>query len=473
MGITRIYEDVFSNNSTIETLTIPDEVITIYPCFRKMSRLKSIRLSSSLQTLGSNCFKGSMALEAVFLRSYAPPSYSDNVEDWAKWGADNLTIYVPDGFVDHYKQASGWSKYASRIQAYVYEDLEKPDYYMSSDYSQDRVVTTLQTATEGNGINLVLMGDAYSDRQIADGTYGAAMQKMADAFFSEEPYTTYKNMFNVYAVNVVSFTEGYEHGGQALGTYFGDGTLVGGDDSRCIAYAQTVIPSSQMDNTLIVVAMNRDYYAGTCWMYYPGDGDYGKGLAIAYFPTSSDMETFEGLVRHEAGGHGFSKLADEYAYDRTISEAEKTSMENYFRNGWYKNIDFTNDPEQVKWARFLKDSRYANDGLGVFEGGATYAKGVWRPTENSIMRYNTGGFNAPSRESIWYRIHRLAYGESWQYDFEAFVAYDAKNRQVAGNAGVCNRNYVERRREPTHPPVVVSHRWNDPAKRPPLSSCNQ
>lgn len=30
---------------------------------------------------------------------------------------------------------------------------------------------TLQKASEGNGINVVLMGDAFSDRQVADGTY--------------------------------------------------------------------------------------------------------------------------------------------------------------------------------------------------------------------------------------------------------------------------------------------------------------
>ena len=37
------------------------------------------------------------------------------------------------------------------------------------------------------------------------------------------------------------------------------------------------------------------------------------------------------------------------------------------------------------------------------------------------------GFNAPSREAIYYRIHKLAYGEDWQYDYETFVQQDLKN----------------------------------------------
>ncbi|MBR0305682.1 MAG: hypothetical protein IIX07_02585, partial [Lachnospiraceae bacterium] len=85
---------------------------------------------------------------------------------------------------------------------------------------------------------------------------------------------------------------------------------------------------------------------------------------------------------------------------------------------------------KVRWNYFLEDERYANEGLGVYEGGLTYWTGVWRPTENSIMRYNVGGFNAPSREAIYYRINKLAYGKDWEYDYEDFVEYDAINRSA-------------------------------------------
>lgn len=346
------------------------------------------------------------------------------------------------------------------------EDVEKPEHYVSTDYSADGTVETLKTATKGNGINVVLMGDGYSDRQIADGTYEADMRFMAEHLFTEEPFKSHDYMFNVHYVNVVSATEGYAYGDTALEGYFGEGTEVGGKDSKCFEYALNAVSEAEMDETLIIVAMNSKAYAGTCYMYWPGTvtGTYGSGPAVAYFPKGTNEDMFAQLMHHEANGHGFAKLNDEYAYEdygaipsEEVSQT-RAQQENW---GWWKNVDFTDDLSQVRWAYFLEDERYANEGLGVFEGGATYWSGVWRPTENSIMRYNTGGFNAPSREAIYYRIHKLAYGDSWEYDYEDFVKYDAVNRTSSAVACRQSTNYVERTFEPTAPPVVVNKSWRE------------
>ena len=48
----------------------------------------------------------------------------------------------------------------------------------------------------------------------------------------------------------------------------------------------------------------------------------------------------------------------------------------------------------------------------------------------SIMNNNAGGFNAPSREAIYYRLNKLAFGPEWELDYEEFAAYDAINRAV-------------------------------------------
>ena len=65
---------------------------------------------------------------------------------------------------------------------------------------------------------------------------------------------------------------------------------------------------------------------------------------------------------------------------------------------------------------------------GGAEGAHLCLTGLYRPTEESIMFTNKGQYNAPSREAIYYRIHKLAYGASWKYDYETFVSWDAKNR---------------------------------------------
>ena len=352
-----------------------------------------------------------------------------------------------------------------QLRSFISDYLSDGEWYTSIDYSSDGVVTPLQQSITGSGIDIVLMGDGFSDRQIADGTYAGVMHNAMNAFFSEEPYKSYKSNFNVYYVNVVSATEGYEHSGQALGTRLGEGTNVYGNDAKVIEYAKKAIPESKLDDALIIVMMNEDSYAGTCFMYDAPDGNYGRGLSIAYFPVNSNLESFNGLVLHEAGGHGFAKLADEYAYEEngTITQDDINTIMAAEPFGWWKNIDFTNNTTRVKWAQFISDSRYVNENIGCYEGGLTYWSGVWRPTENSIMRYNTGGFNAPSRYAIWYRINKLAYGESWNGTYEDFVEYDAINRTSSGapRRTEGRRNYVEKPLPALAPPVVVGHSWRE------------
>ncbi len=342
------------------------------------------------------------------------------------------------------------------------------DLYVSSDNSSDGNVRTIQTATIGNGIDIVLMGDGYSDRQIAAGDYDKVINDVAEKLFTEEPYKSFKDYFNVYAVTAVSKNEGYsEYSETALGGYFGAGSLAGGNDSQAFAYAMKAIGEERMDNANIIVMMNKDAYAGTCYMYNPTNAsDYGNGTSISYFPVSSDDATFTGLVYHEAMGHGFAKLDDEYAYEdygAAPSDVVTSRQQNQNDWGWWRNVDFTDDPTAVRWSKFLNDERYANDGLGVFEGGATYWTGVWRPTKNSIMRYNTGGFNAPSREAIYYRIHKLAFGNDWQYNYEDFVAYDAINRTAAAKAHrkAQTKSVDVKNFQPTPPPIIIPHSWRE------------
>ena len=463
-GITALAYSAFTGCNNLEEITLPDSVLELggYD-FAWCHNLKKVTLSARLERVSRyNPFLDSSNLEAIYFRSIVPPSYSDTQFDARD--CEHLTVYVPEESLDAYK-TSGWNQYAPYMVGYHYDDLGEitPDYYISSDFSHDGEVTTLQTATVGQGIHLVLMGDAYSDREIADGSYAKVMRQAMDAFFSEAPYKSFKDRFTVSVVNVVSQTEGYEHGGQSLSTAFGDGTYVYGNDDKVMDYARRVVPEEEMGEALIIVMMNKDAYAGTCFMYYPsGEGDFGNGLSIAYFPASSDVDTFNGLVSHEAGGHGFAKLGDEYAYEYMghVDENEINFLQSMDAFGWCRNVDITDDPLTVKWAAFIADNRYAAEKIGCYEGADTYWTGVWRPTENSIMRYNWGGFNAPSRYAIWNRIGKLSNGTDWNGTYEDFVSYDAVNRSSAAVRQAATRNCVEKQLPPLHPPVVIPHPWN-------------
>ena len=85
-------------------------------------------------------------------------------------------------------------------------------------------------------------------------------------------------------------------------------------------------------------------------------------------------ESFRQVLVHEAVGHGFAKLEDEYAYQEngTISSKEIKNVQYLQTLGWAQNVDFTSDLSQVLWSAFLNDNRYVSEKLGVFEGACTY-----------------------------------------------------------------------------------------------------
>lgn len=375
-----------------------------------------------------------------------------------------VAVFDSDGKVVF---SSALSDYGE-IAAFFTEKLGSPNgtdaSYNSTDYSKDGDVRILQKASKGNGIDIILIGDGYSDRLIADGTYDKTMDQAMELFFKAEPYKTHRDMFNVYAVTAVSQNEVYATGtSTAVEGYFGSSMHVGGNDAKAMEYALKAISDDKLNDALIIVMMNSTAFAGTCYMYDPvhsAELDYfGNGTSVAYFPVGVNEEALEQLIRHEAGGHGFAKLADEYAYRNNgaipyFKVAETEAKEEF---GWWKNIDFTNNPSDVKWSGFINDERYSDEGIGVFEGGLTYWMGVYRPTEDSAMNSGIGGYNAPSREAIYYRIHKLAYGQSWEYDRNDFIKYDldCKTPQTR-SVNIVNSSY-----DLPAPPVITGKTWKE------------
>ncbi len=313
------------------------------------------------------------------------------------------------------------------------------EYYVSKDFSSDGKVAKLQTHEKGNGISIVITGDCFTDKDIASGLFKKVAQQTMEDFFGIEPFTTFRNLFDVYAVTAVSKTS-YSNYGTALDAEFGSGSYVYCNEDKVKQYTLKAV--KKLDETLTIVIVNKNKNSGTAFMPYPSlDTDYGSGFSYACFGLQDDGVTRRLLINHEANGHGFTKLQDEYYYTGSGTfpkEDGQAIKDTYFAKGFYANIDFESDPQKVKWAKFLSDKRYKYDGLGVFEGGMTMEKGVWRPSENSIMGYQQVGydgdrFNAPSRAAAYIRIHKLAYGSSWKFDYEEFVKYDAKNRKTSAS----------------------------------------
>lgn len=397
---------------------------------------------------GDNNENGTIGFYLLYY-SFAPSFHIiDKVGNIIDWRCPS----VVEGIPQHSYNIKGVFDYVAQLFGDHYFN---PDYdgYTSTDYSKDGEVLTLQKAETGRGIDLVFMGDAFVDKDMEPGgLYEQKMEEAMEQFFSIEPYTSLRNRFNVYAVKVVSpnaeFMPNAVH-------------RINRNSTICFEYVEKINKVNLYHAPMVSVIYNTNGSAGRSYTELYTDGTF-----VAYM-----MEGVNEVLIHESGGHGLAKLLDEYVEpgmgSETLPEEERAYMENVWNDfGWGANVDWRNDASTVKWSHFLNDSRYANEGLGLYEGAYLYGYGAYRPTENSMMRYNDSPFNAPSREQIYKRIMQLSEGENWKYDYEEFVKFDEKSRNAASRAVFKplteeeQKEYIKNHR----PPRFIKGTWRDAIK---------
>lgn len=326
----------------------------------------------------------------------------------------------------------------------IRNEVESEEVYESTDYSMDGTTVNLQQHSIGKGIKLLIVGDGFTDKDINSGRYDQCMSQAMEYFFDIEPYVSFRNRFDVVNMRVVSQTAVFdEEKRTAFKGIFEGGTRISGDLSA--AYNKAYAAFGTIQDVLIIIVMNTTRYAGTCYMA-------GNYVSVAFCPMSTQTYyPFNTIIHHEAGGHGFANLGDEYYYSGTISSSEATEMQNDYQTyGWYPNLDVTSDRNTIRWAAFLSDSDYSPN-TSVYQGGKTYAYGVWRPTYESCMHSMYGDFNAPSRYAIYKRIMERS-GDSLSW--ESFKSYDKKNLSMTFNAHDAPAISPEERPRPC-PPVAV------------------
>lgn len=221
----------------------------------------------------------------------------------------------------------------------------------STDYSADKTVRVLQRATQGSGLPIVLMGDGFLDTDIANGTYDEVMNKAMENLFTEEPLKSLQSYFNVYSVTAVSRSNKFDGYNTAFQCQMEGGmsTLITGNDENVIDYIQCV-EGIDVSETLAVVVLNSPSYAGTTYFGYYSENQVTE-LAIAYCPIIYNLEndSFRQVLVHEAVGHGFAKLEDEYSYEENgkMPSDEINDVKMLQSYGWAQNVDFTQDENTI------------------------------------------------------------------------------------------------------------------------------
>ncbi len=309
---------------------------------------------------------------------------------------------------------------------------------------------TLQKATRGNngGINIVILGDGYDAKDISSGDYLTNIKQEVEYFFGIEPYTTYRDYFNVYTAFPLSTETGVGTVNtiryNRFNTTYTGGVGLTADYDEIFNYALNA-PTVTQDNlkqTLIIIVPNSTDYGGITQIWEDGS-------AIAFCPLSTYGYPLDsrGVIQHEAGGHGFGKLGDEYIYHNAFIDfcnclcCGHTDEFNNAKNlGWYENLSLTGKIHEVPWSHLIFDNRYS-DIVDIFEGGFMHNRGVFRSEQSSCMNNNIPYYSTISRESIVKRIKRYA-GET--YSYEEFVANDRRDagtvtRSSSVNGGTLNK----------------------------------
>lgn len=303
------------------------------------------------------------------------------------------------------------------------------------EYGEDEWIT-LQKATKGNngGINIVLLGDGFNAKDIASGKYLNDIKQEVEYFFGIEPYKTYRDYFNVYTAIPLSTESGVGTVNtiryNRFNTTFTGGVGLKADYEEVFDYAlgAPTVNKGNLNQTLIIMVPNSTDYGGICQMWEDGS-------AIAFCPQSTygyPLDT-RGVIQHEAGGHGFGKLGDEYIYHNAFIDFCGCSCCGHVLEfnaakslGWYDNLELTGKMHSVGWSHLIFDDRYS-DIVDIYEGGYMHNRGVFRSEPNSCMNNDIPYYSTISRESIVKRIKAYA-GET--YSFEDFVKNDKRDAGI-------------------------------------------
>lgn len=295
---------------------------------------------------------------------------------------------------------------------------------------------TLNKATKGKGINLLITGDGFIKSDMKkDGHWQDVLRQCEEAIFGYEPFASFREYFNVYAITAVSATNTFSETNEPSDTFFG-----------CYFENQVIhtkqganIPGFTRDHSpidadvegkeiTVLLAVNVNRYCGVAQLSGSGPSIGMGGLwdGEGRFPHS----VFSTMIAHEFLGHAFGKLGDEYySTNQSIPEAEIANIKREREAfGHYQNIELTNNPNEFSnknWKALL-EMNYPE--VGIIQGGSHYQYGVWRSINDNIMRNQNDVlyFGPVNREIILRRIYKLA-GMEDEYSLDVFLEYDKKN----------------------------------------------
>lgn len=254
------------------------------------------------------------------------------------------------------------------------------------------VVPIQITGDDASRFTLVVLADGYAAADMP--AFRRDLDKHLNILWSIEPFRSYRNYFNVYAVEAVSQDSGItcdpillqeqnmdpalrkqlQQRNTAFGLSFGGGctnvnargvTPQGGMQARVREYAAKATPNPDQ---ILVIGNSRSY------------GGIGGGIA-----TSTGSNSLSPLITPHEIGHSLGRLQDEYTY------GQRGVAGGTYKGGEPASTHLTLMTEdemkaqQRKWWRWLGEPSESGGLIGRFEGGSGNTRGIWRPSKHSMM----------------------------------------------------------------------------------------
>ncbi len=505
----------FAHTQLMDTLVLPKSLTKIVEgAFYNCEQLEAVIIPEGVTDIDAEAFSRCYHLIYVQCLGKKPPVLHKTVTMFGEIAGafdgvnkEHLTLVVPDGCVEAYRNADGWNEFkriteyrnfvcrpisakllnnantremilnaddawqvkskpdwcsisamsgykktpltvsinrlernqGNRYDSIVFQLTNQPEvttcYYISQyDYEHEEDgELLLQQADCGKGINICMVGDGYDAEDISNGTYLNDMQQCVEYFFDVEPYKTYRDYFNVSVLFPLSEESGIASINRWRDTKFGitlgkrEGRITA-DDGSIFTYASdhsALMDENNAGQALVIALANAEEYDGVTTMW-----PNGAATAVCTKSTSAYPHDARGLIQHEAGGHGFGKLGDEYIYHNAFIQTCQCSdgclhvpgLLSDKAMGWCRNLSLNGRYSNHEWRQLMFHPNYS-DYVDLYEGGYFHSHGVYRSEANSCMNNNVPYFSAVSRMAIVERIMEYA-GE--KFDFEEFVRKDSR-----------------------------------------------
>lgn len=241
------------------------------------------------------------------------------------------------------------------------------------------VVTIQQTGAPEDRFDLVFVGDGYTSTEQAL-FHEHVLSKWAE-LSSVEPFKSYRNYFNVWQVNAVSVDSGV------------DDNPEGNDDKRTALdmgfWCKGTTPTIER-----LLCVDEDEAHSFAALAPEADQIIALGNTTKYGGAGGGVATAAGgnaqagqIVVHELG-HSIGHLADEYFSPGVYTGSEPPE------------INASKLADGSKWAEYLGQESPDGGVVGVFEGSKYYGTGLYRPTDNSIMRTLGRQYNLVGRDAM-------------------------------------------------------------------------